>query len=471
MTFRALLKIIAGRWRVISAITAALTLAALALSSALPETYIANSTVIVDLKAPEPNMARMGAPIPTQSVIQTQIDIIRSERVARRVVAKLGLDKQPQLIEQWRDETGGKGDFVNYIAKILLGKLDVIPGKDSAVIGIQYAATSPEFAAAIANAFASAYIDVNLELKVEPARRNAGWYDEQRAAVANQLTVAQRKLAEFQQHNGILAVSEGQIDVENARLASLTAQLADLIGQKADASARLQQAGSQNNLTDIENNPVISAIKTEISKADANFKQLSTQYGGDHPALKAATEQLTALRVQLASERNSVARTVAGNNNIASQREVTIRTELERQKSKVLALKEQTDAVAVLKRDVDRAQKALDAIDVQQSQASLESRMQQNNVSVVSSATPPDSAARPRVFLNTTVGLVFGLLFAIAVSLVLEAKNPIVRDMDDVEIDLGLPVISVVSDYRSSQNKQTRSLGVSHRTVLAIEKA
>lgn len=471
MTLRALLRTILGRWKLISIITICLTIAALGLSLVLPETYVARTAVIVDLKAPEPNMARMGAQIPTQSVIQTQIDLIRSEGVARRVVTKLGLDRQAQLQKQWREDTGGKGDFVNYIAKILLAKLDVLPGKDSAVIGIQYSASSPEFAAAIANAFAQAYIDVNLDLKVEPAKRNAGWYDEQRAAVEAQLTLAQRKLAEFQQRNSVLAVSEGQIDVENARLANLTVQLAELMGQKADASARLQQASTQNALIDIENNPVISAIKTEISKTEANVKQLSTQYGSGHPALKAATEQLTALKTQLSYERGNLAKTVTGSSNIAAQREATIRAELDRQKVRVLALKEQTDSIALLKRDVDRAQKTLDAIDLQQSQAALESRMQQNNVSIVSSAVPPESAARPRVFLNTLVGFVFGCLLAMGVALILEARNPIIRNIEDVELDLDIPVISVVSDYQGSQNDQSGTPSLSHRTVLAIKKA
>lgn len=470
MTLRALLRIISGRWKLVSAVTILLTLLALGVSLMLPESYVAKATVIVDLKAPETNMTRVGAQIAPQSIIQTQIDLIRSERVARKVVTNLGLEKQPQLLQQWKIDTKGKGDYVNYIANALLRKLDVLPGKDSAVIGIQYSATSPEFAAVIANAFAQAYIDVNLDLKVDPARRSAGWYDEQRATVEAQLTSAQRRLADFQQKNGVLAVSEGQIDVENARLANLTVQLSDLMGQKADSSARVQQAGNQNSLIDIENNPVISSIKSEISRAEANVKQLSVQYGSGHPALKAATEQLAALKNQLAFERGNVARTVTGNNNITSQRESTIRAELDRQKARVLALKAQMDSIALLKRDVDRAQKALDAIDFQQSQAALESRMQQNNVSVVSSAVAPDSPSQPRVLLNTLVGLVFGGMLAIGVALAAEARNPLVRDVEDVELELDIPVISVVSNYQSSLNDQPRT-SVSHRTVLAIGKA
>ena len=55
-----------------------------------------------------------------------------------------------------------------WLADLLKKKLDVKPSRDSNVINIEFTGTDPGFAAAVANAFAQAYIDINLELKVEP---------------------------------------------------------------------------------------------------------------------------------------------------------------------------------------------------------------------------------------------------------------------------------------------------------------
>lgn len=108
-------------------------------------------------------------------------------------------------------------------------------------------------------------------------------------------------------------------------------------------------------------------------------------------------------------------------------------------------MKAGTDELVVLRRDVERAQKALDSIDAQQSQAALESRLQQNNVSIVTTAVPPLSAAKPRVLLNTLVGLLFGAMLAVGVVLILETRRPVIRDAQDVDVLLGLPVLATVS--------------------------
>ena len=81
-----------------------------------------------------------------------------------------------------------------------------------------------------------------------------------------------------------------------------------------------------------------------------------------------------------------MARTVGGSSEIVERRLASLSAEVERQKQRVLALKSGNDGLVVLRRDVERAQKALDSIDVQQSQAALESRLQQNNVSIVTTA-------------------------------------------------------------------------------------
>ena len=56
----------------------------------LPKYYIATASVLVDVKSPDP-IAAMLMP----SSLSTQVDIISSERVARKVVRMLRLDENP----------------------------------------------------------------------------------------------------------------------------------------------------------------------------------------------------------------------------------------------------------------------------------------------------------------------------------------------------------------------------------------
>lgn len=448
MTANQMFKVMRGRWRGIAISAVVVTLLAFTVSVMMPKAYEASSSVMIDLRAPDLGLGgdRRNALQPsTQTIMQTQAALIRSERVARHVVLLTKLHERPESVQSWVQATGGKGDLVAFIGDQLLRGLDVVPAKDASIVGIQYTAKDPQFAATMANAFAQAYIDVNLELKVDPARRTAGWFEEQRSLFAGQLALAQKKLADYQQAHGLLAVSEGQIDIENAKLASLTGQLADLQGQRAEARSRQQQTLNLDSSAEVQNNPLIASIKADILRTEASVKQMNAQLGSEHPTLKAAQDQLAALKTQLNIERANVARTVAGSSDMTDRRLGTVAAELERQKQRVLSMKAGSDEVVVLRRDVERAQRALDTIESQQSQAMLESRLQQNNVSIVTTAVPPLHASKPRVLLNTLAGLVFGALLGVVVALMAEMRRPVIRDVSDIVELLDLPVLSTVS--------------------------
>lgn len=448
MTVNQIIKVLQGRWRAVAITTAMVTLLALVVSMVMPKGYEAAASVMIDLRAPDLGLGgdrRNTLQPSTQTIMQTQVMLIRSERVARQAVLLTRLHEQAQWVQAWREATQGRGDLVAFVAGGLLKGLDVVPARDASIIGIQYTARDPVLAAMLANAFAQAYIDVNLDLKVDPARRTAGWFEEQRGLFAGQLALAQKKLSDHQQAHGLLAVSEGQIDIENAKLASLTGQLADLQGQRAEALSRQQQAQKIDSSAEVQNNPLIATIKADILRTEASVKQLSAQLGNEHPTLKAAQDQLAALKAQLNLERTNVARTVAGSSDMTERRLATVAAELERQKQRVLSLKAGGDEVVVLKRDVDRAQRALDAIETQQSQAMLESRLQQNNVSIVTTAVPPLTASKPRVVLNALAGCLFGGLLGAVLALLLEVRRPVIRDAADVAELLELPVLSTVS--------------------------
>src|SRR6266702_1928030 len=77
----------------------------------LPETYVATASVVIDSKATDPVT---GATAPGEllpSNLLTQLEIISSTRVALKVVDHLHLDRNPQMIASFQEETGGAGSI------------------------------------------------------------------------------------------------------------------------------------------------------------------------------------------------------------------------------------------------------------------------------------------------------------------------------------------------------------------------
>jgi uncharacterized protein involved in exopolysaccharide biosynthesis len=119
----------------------------------------------------------------------------------------------------------------------------------------------------VANAFAQAYIETNIELRVDPARQYAAWFDERLKTLRDNLEQAQARLSAYQQEKGIVATDE-RVDQETARLSALTTQLASTQAERADMSSRQKNTGSELS-PDVMQSAVVQGIKAELAKAEA----------------------------------------------------------------------------------------------------------------------------------------------------------------------------------------------------------
>src|SRR5262245_18484581 len=95
--------------------------------------YTAPTSVVVDFKSPDP-ISALAAPLS----MATQVDIIMSDRVSRKVVRALKLDQNAALVQRWQDEARGKGRIEVWVAELIQKKLAVNPSRDSNVINISY---------------------------------------------------------------------------------------------------------------------------------------------------------------------------------------------------------------------------------------------------------------------------------------------------------------------------------------------
>lgn len=417
--------------------------AAVGVSLLLSKQYTAQTSLVVDAKSADP---LLGAMLPAQMIpgyMATQVDIINSERVAQRVVGMLKLADSPSVKDDWQKATDGEGSITVWLAEALIKSLEVEPSRESNVITIGFQGSDPRFAAAIANAWAQAYIDVSLELKVEPARQYAKWFDGQNATLRADLEAAQKKLSDFQQARGIVATDE-RLDVESARLAELSSQLSAMQAQSADSRSRQAQSGNADALPEVMQNGLIQSLKADLARQQGIRDQLAGRYGANHPELTRVDADIASLRERIAGETQRVVRSLGTATRVDAQREAEIKGALDAQKQKVLDLKAERDQINVLLRDVENAQRAYDLVTQRLAQTNLESQTQQTNVVVLTPAVPPLEPSSPRLLLNIALGVFFGLVLGLGAALVLELFDPRVRGVEDLAQIDGVPMLGVV---------------------------
>ena len=439
-----------------------------AVSLLLPSQYTGTASVVVDIR-PDP-VSAMGVPAaPLPGFMATQVDILTSDRVALRVIRDLKLLDSPQIRQQWQDETQGRGSIEQWLVDLLQKKLDVKPSQASNVINITYSAPDPRFAAGLANAFAQAYIATTLELRVDPAKQYTNFFDVRSKDARETLEQAQGKLSAFQREKGIIATDE-RLDIENARLNELSSQLVQIEAIAAESGSRQAQAqGTSGDKTqEVLNSPVISSMRVDIARNEANLQQLNSRLGDRNPQVIEAKANLAELRARMDAEIRRVTGGVGVTNTINRQREAQVRKELELQRAKVLRMKAVRDEGQVLVREVENAQRAYDAVMARLTQTGLESQTTQSFVNILSAAAPPPVPSSPRILLNTALSVFLGLLLAVGAALTLELFDRRIRAPADVSGNLGLPVIGYMPKPDAKRFVSGRRLSLMQQRVIGL---
>lgn len=447
LTFKQFLAIIAGQKRRMALIWLTIVVLVGAVSLYLPKQYTASAAVVVDIKAPDllNNQNPLNAGwIP--GYMATQVDVLGSERVAQHALRKLGLDENVLWRDQWMEKTQGRGSFETWIAQQLHEKLDIKPSRESNAIFVDYTSTDPKFAAEVANAFVRGYIATTIELRTEPTRQFATFFDERAKQLRAELEAAQQRLSAYQRQTGILARDE-RLDIENTRLNELSSQLVALQSQQADTSSRrAQNVADPTRSFEVLNNPVVAGLTSDLSRQQARLQELTSRLGDEHPQVIEVRASISELRRRIAAMTAQVSGGVAGNDSATRARVAQIETALAAQRAKVLKMKEQRDEIEVLMRDVENAQKAYELVLTRGSQTTLESQNAQANVSVLKVATEPAKHSSPKTTLNVAIAMVVGLIVALGYALARELLDRRVRTVEDVVNDLQVVMLAELVD-------------------------
>ena len=453
MTFHQFLLALKGRFWVFISLLAATVLAAIVVTIIMPKTYDATASVLVD--NPDQQMINQQiTPARAQlGYMQTQVDIIQSQRVARQVVHELGLADNDAVRADWR-KAGGKATPEDWVAQGLLSKLKVDVSQSS-VIGITYSASSSKFAAAVANAFAKAYVQTSLNLRVEPAKDASTWFDEQLKGLRADLESAQGKLARFQREKGIL-VNDERLDFENARLAELSSQVLQATSTSYDNASRAGQAKSRasDTLPEVIANPLVTTLKTELLRAESKLSELSTRVGPNHPQYIQQKSEVDALRSRVNAEMGKVTGALSTATAQSRAREAALRADYAAQRKKVEALRDSRAESQMLVRDVDAAQKAYDAALTRYHVNKVEGAARQTNVTILNQAIEPTFPSKPRVPLNIALGFFVGTLLGLAAIFLLEILDRRVRsdpDLDGVMLGMDVPVLGTLHTWHPSR--------------------
>lgn len=441
MTPTQVLLILRARWIIVVAALLLTVCAALGVTLLTAKTYKATTSLVLNYKGSDPVTGQAMASQLLPGYMSTQIEIVGSMSVALKVVDALKLAEGAKVQERFMKSTGGEGQLRDWLAAGLLAKLAVQPARESSVLQISYVGNDPQMVAKVANAFAAAYQQTSVELKVQPSQRTAVYFDGQVKLLRDKLETAQQRLSKYQQDNGLVSTDKS-LDVESIRLNELSSQAVVAEGLAMEASARGRQAGAQS--PDVANNPLIQNLKMGLGVAESKLSEISQRLAPNHPQYQSAKAEVDKLRADLNAQIKAASNTVGANAGILRQRGNEAGAALQEQRNKVLRMNRTRDELIVLGKEVDSAQRAYDSVAQRLALTNIEAQANQSDVAVLTPALAPLKPFGPKLVLNLLIGLAAGLLLGVGGGILLELFDRRVRSAHDLHESAGLVVLGTL---------------------------
>ncbi|MCA1469225.1 polysaccharide biosynthesis tyrosine autokinase [Bradyrhizobium sp. IC3195] len=447
----------------LAVMSACVILALVYLFTAAPR-YAATASMVIDTRKVQlfPQQSVVGDTAVTSAMVETQVEILKSENISLAVIRDLHLTDDPEFI-------GSGGGFIGAIFNTIspsnrassefestrkaLGRFEssrtIRRLPLTYVMEIGFTSRDPAKAARIANAIADAYIVDELESKYQATRRASVWLQDRIRELRTQASTAQKAVVDFKTANNIVDTGKGLMNQQ--QLAEVNSQL--ITGHTATAEAKARMDRINDILKqDIPDASVADALKNDtIVKLRGQYVDMaskesiwSNKYGRDHLAAVNLRTQMAEIKKNIIDELKRIQQSYKSDYDIALTREESIKASL----NNLVSESQLTNQAQIQLRELESNAQSYQAMYDNFLQRYMESVQQQSfpitEARVISAATAPLGKSSPKGTVVLLAALMGGLILSLGIAVARELTDNVFRTTGQVEEVLGASCIAIL---------------------------
>lgn len=411
----------------------------------LPKKYSAEASLVLNNAAFETLAGNKQAPM---GFLTTQVDIIKSQNVALNVVKNLSLNTNPAYINAYNNNPNTEISLDQWIAQRIINGLFVQPSQSSNVLKLGYSAEDPILAATMANAFADAFIQTNIEMKTQPSKRTSAWFERQLEEMRTDLQLKRELLSNYQKTKKIVSTDE-KGDVRNSKLSQLSSDLIQEENNLLNLRTQLRslQSGNYSDV-DLINDGLVNQLKIALSNKEIELTQLKQRVSINHPSYLSLIAEIDGIKDKLNAEIQAAKLRIENAVKISSRTVWALKAKVGDQTESLLSINEDRNQLENLERDVQTSEKIYTMATERYYQTKLEAQLNESDASILTYASVPSKYSSPKIPLMIFLSFFLGLFLAITIAFIIEIINKKVRIVDDLK-ELDLPILGLVPKVKS----------------------
>lgn len=471
---RALFRIfLVRRWTILGTVGLCMALAAVVVFQMTP-VYSASALVLVGQRENKViDQEALVAGLTTDTAtIENQIQILRSNTIAERVILKLNLARVPEFAEaqtswvnllnpmtwlQGEPEPSRAGTMAKKpllvdpaVVKRFAARLTVAAQGRSSVIRVTFESSDKDRAAAIANAIVAQYIESQLESKFTVAKRTTDWLDSKLSQLIEEVRKAENAVEQYKVDNGINEGGDGKT-LAAEQLSELNGQIVLARSNLAEAEAKYRQVnslyksgGNVDSIAAVINSPLISTLLGQQADLLRKEAELATKYGDRHPQMIALRDEQKNLDAKIAEEVKRIVKNQANEVAIAKARLTSLETSLAEIQGTANTQGRASIGLRELEREAQSRRKILEEYQANFKATEGKEQIQRADAQSLGPAAVPTSPSFPNKPMAMGITLFGSTLLGMMLALMIERLDNGFRTGQEVERMTRLANLAVV---------------------------
>lgn len=395
---------------------------------------------------------------------QTQYELLQSRSLARRVIDQLGLKltdvdegEGDSLFDGLKD--GVKGLVVGLVGggeqedgvavepdleRAFLEQLTIEPVRNSRLVRIHYDSPDPREAAAVANAVADNFVNMNLERRFDASAYAKSFLQERLQQVRANLEDSEQRLIAYAREKAIVDLDD-RLSILRQQLSEMSSELNEAQAARIAAEANyteLVQGGTFSS-AQVLGSKVIGVLKERKAELDGEYQEGLKVYKPDYPKMQQIQRQIAEVERAIEQETQAIVGSIKGAYQAKIREEAQLTLRVQEIKEEILALQDRSTDYQTLKREVDTNRELYDGLLQRMKEIGVVAGIGTNNISIVDRARVPRQPFKPSLTKNLALALAIGLLGGVLLAFGLETLDDTIKVGEEVERRLGAPVLGV----------------------------
>jgi len=384
----------------------------------------------------------------TPLALETLANVLRSERLAWRVITGLKLYQAPGFCSNFSGRFPGfdaakpSPEAQAWLLERFSRRLQVESVPRTMLVEIRFRSHDAALSAAVVNALIAAYDQQETESQIDATAQASGWLSAQLSELKMRVDQDQQRLAGFEQQHGIVSTPDvlangqpGETEHSAAliEIDDLSSQLVAATSDRILAEAEYRAASHGDPEAVMASDPRLQAdnanfatallqqIHARRSDLEQEQAQLSAEHGPGFPRVVEIGRQLQDLDRQKQAEDAKLVERFRSNWQTALDREQLVRNSLAQATDEGMKLNQAATEYAVMRQEANASHELYLRVEAKAEEAGLAAGVRTSNISVVDYARQPVKPVAPNLPLYGAITFFVGLWIAVGAALLRES--------------------------------------------------